>query len=97
MVEYITNEDYPQYMYHVARRQPTESVCEACTDPLPGELKWSETNKCFMFGAMMVGPFVAVITDRSGSEQATVHNDTDCILAMMESLQEDSEYDSLDT
>lgn len=86
MPDYTIVDGYEHYMYHVARQQPYETNCYGCSARLPGELKWNETNQRYMFGAMLVGPYVAVITDRSGSEQATTHNEGECIALACELL-----------
>ena len=90
MPDYQFLDGIDHWMYHVARQQPYEKNCDGCLKPLPGELKWNETNQCYMFGAMMVGPFIAVITDRSGSENGTAHNDETCIEQAMTNLDDEN-------
>ena len=80
MIEYTVLEDSPWYMYHVDRQRGYETTCNGCGNDYGS--RWPH------------GILLAVITDRSGSEQASTHNDDECIRLAVENLDtEDEEYD----
>ena len=72
---HIPNIDH--YMYHIDRQRATETSCYGCSQDYGS--RWPH------------GIMLAVITDRSGSEQETSHNDLTCIQQAMENL--DNYYD----
>ena len=85
MPDYEAHPDYP-VLVHRARRRRYETHCDGCLNPLPGEFRWSELNQSWMCGAMLVGPYVAIITDESGSEWGVAHDTHDCIDQAAENL-----------
>ena len=88
MTDYTVVEENPNFMHHEVRRQRLDALCDGCSTPLPGEFHYSTVNKQWMCGAMLVGPYVTEITDRSGSAYGVVHrNDAVCIDRAIESYE----------
>lgn len=75
MPNYTVIESDPSYMYHVDRQRGYETTCEGCGNDFGS--RWPH------------GILLAVITDRSGSEQASTHNDPACIELAVANLVED--------
>lgn len=75
MPEYTVLSD--QYMYHVDRQRGYETECEGCGEDYGS--RWPH------------GILLAVITDRSGSEQASCHNNLVCIGKAIQRLEKDEE------
>ena len=75
-MDYTVIDGHPDYMYHLARAMRYETYCEGCGMEYTA-YRTPQTGR---------GGIVAVITDRSGSEQASAHNDPDCIAVAVAGL-----------
>ena len=76
-IEYTVIEDDPRWMAHKAKRLGYETECDGCGNRFGTETQ-DESNPRVWH--VVGNRFVTVITDRSGSEYATVHlGDTDCL------------------
>jgi hypothetical protein len=78
-IEYTVHGEHPEYMHHVDRQRAYESTCYGCQEAFT--TAWPH------------GALLAVITDRSGSEQASTHNRQECIDRAVAKLYEDDYYD----
>lgn len=75
MIEYTVIEEHPSYeayMYHVDRQRGYETHCDGCGKDYGS--RWPH------------GTMLRVITDRSGSEQASTHNNRDCMMLAVNNL-----------
>jgi len=73
-IEYTVWEDDPRYMYFVDRQRGYETVCDGCGQDYG--TRWPH------------GILLAVITDRSGSEQASAHNRDVCIADAIDAIEQ---------
>lgn len=78
VTEYLPIPDYPHYLVTTDRQRAHENQCMGCMRDFG--TRWP-------FGILL-----ALVTDRSGSEQAHAHNDPECIALACERL-DDGEFE----